>query len=86
MWSRPWPGKQNKHNWSIILLSHSGQLNGVIVGIALTFIYLDKVKTAWASFNIKRQEVKGDHVALWLVNDPLTDLVVGIGVGVVGGA
>lgn len=51
-----------------------------------TFIYLNKVIKAGVSINVKWQEVEGDHIALWLVNDPLTDLVVGIGVGVVGRA
>lgn len=48
--------------------------------------YLNKVETTGASLNVKGQEVEFDHTALRLVNDPLTDLVVGIGVGVVGRA
>ena len=54
-----------------------------IVWICLECIYLNKVKTTSPSLNVKWQEVEGDHIALWLVDDPLTDLVVGIGIGVV---
>lgn len=49
-------------------------------------IYLNKVKMAWASLNVKRQKVEGDYIAFWLVNDPLTFLIMGIGTGMVGGA
>ena len=45
--------------------------------------HLNKVETTGASFNIKGQEVECDHKALGLVNYPLTDLVVGIGIGVI---
>lgn len=60
------------------------RFNNTIVCTKLTITYLNKVITTGASFNVKGQEVEGDHVALGLVNDPLTDLVVGIGVGVIG--
>lgn len=52
----------------------------------MIYVYLNKVKCAGAPLNVKREEAECDHVALRLVNDPLTELVVGIRVRVVGRA
>lgn len=49
------------------------------------FIYLNIVKATGPALYVKGQEVECDHVAVRLVDDPLTNLVVGVGVGMVGG-
>lgn len=72
-----------KSSTVVFLVNFIFRSNSLIVWIGLTFTYLNKVKMTGASLNVKRQEVEGDHITLWLVNDPLTDPVVGIGVGVV---
>lgn len=45
--------------------------------------YLHKVKETGPSLHIEGQEVECDHVAFRLVDDPLTELVVGVVVRVV---
>lgn len=51
----------------------------------MNFEYLNKVIYTGATLDVEGEEVEGDNVALWLVDDPLTLLVVGVGIRVVGG-